>query len=104
MSSPKKFSPNFWDKHQMNFENRLKWFFETPRTGLQILVESKLLVLALSNMAQNDAREFYFIIHEFTSNFFSKFGIRDPLSFANWSKWYSETRQTGFQILVESKL
>ena len=31
------------------------------------------------------------IIHEFTSKFFSKFGIRDPLNLANWSKWYSET-------------
>ena len=51
MSSPNFFSPNFWAKHQMNFENRLKWFFETPRTGLQILVESKLLVLAPSNIA-----------------------------------------------------
>ena len=46
----------------------------------------------------------FIYIDEFNSNFFSKVGIRDPLNFANGSKWYSETRQTGLQILVKSKL
>ena len=44
------------------------------------------------------------MIHESTSNFFSKFWIRDPLNFDDGSKWYSEMRRTGLQIFVESKL
>ena len=69
MSSPKIFSANFWARYQMNFKNRLKWFIKTPRTGLQILAESKLLMLALSNMTKKDSQD-YFMTYEFTKIFF----------------------------------
>ena len=98
------FFANFGVRDQFNFDNGQKWSFEMHRIGLQILVESKLLVLAPSNKSWNNAQDFYFMIHEFTSKFFSKFGIRDPLNFDDGSKLYSETRQTGLQILIESKL
>ena len=56
------------------------------RNDVQILVESKLLVLALPYKALNNAYDFY------------------PLNFGNWSKWTSETPMTGIDILSESKL
>ena len=45
----------------------------TYKTGLQIVVKSKLLVLVSSNMSYNVSQDLYFIvqlIHEFTKDFF----------------------------------
>ena len=47
----KDFFPNFGVRGQLNFNNGQKWSFETLQTGIQILIECKLLVLGLSNMA-----------------------------------------------------
>ena len=92
----------------MSFENRLKWFLETPRTGVQILVESKLLVLATSNMAYDDAQDFYFMTHEHSEEFFQTLLswtlVRDQLNFDNGRKWSLEMHQTALQFLVEITL
>ena len=42
--------------------------------------------------------------HGVFNNFFPKFGVRGALNFDNSPKSYSETRQTGIKIIVESKL
>ena len=72
--------------------------------GLKSLVKSKLFDLESSFRAQNIGNYMHLLMHEFTSDFFSEFGIRDQLNLVNRSKWYFETRGTGLQILVKSKL
>ena len=66
-------------------------------TGLQISLDSKIFMLALSNMALSD-------FQDFTSQVFFKFGIRDPLNFDDGSKWSCEISSTGLQILVDCEL
>ena len=104
-TSHQHFFPQIWDQTDpLNSDDWSKMYSETRQTGLQILVKSKMMVRALSNKARNNALDLYFMIHEFTSIFFSKLGIRNPLCFDNWSKWHSEMRRTSLQIIVESKL
>ena len=81
---------NFWPKKQV--------------FGLKSLVKSKLFDLESSFRAQNIRNYMHLLMHEFTSDFFFEFGIRDQLNFVNGSNWYSKTRWTGLQILVKSKL
>ena len=45
------FFSKFGVRGALNFDNGPKRYLETHQTGVKILVESKLLVLALSNMA-----------------------------------------------------
>ena len=72
------------------------------QAGPQILVETKLLVIATSKYGLN---RFYLMIHELPSRCFSKFGTMVLLSFDNGLKWYSETHHTRIKILVvQSKL
>ena len=44
------------------------------------------------------------MIHGVFNNFFSKFGAKEALNFDSGPKRYSETRQTGIKVPVESEL
>ena len=73
-------------RYSLNFDNGPKWYSETRQTGIKIFVESKLLVLVLSNMAYDDVQDFHFFIQEFTNNFYFKFGVDNLLNFDIESK------------------
>ena len=97
------FFSKFEVKTALNFDsvNGSKWLSEMGQTGIEILVESNLLVLALSNLAQ----DFHFIMHELTSRiFFPNCLIGEKLNFDSGQKWSFHTYQTGLQIVVKSKL
>ena len=79
-----KFLSKFGIRDPLNFANMSKWNSKTRPTCLQILVESKVLILAPSNIAKNDARDFHFIRHEFTSNFFLQIWDQGSIEFCQW--------------------
>ena len=103
------FVSNFFSKFgirdQLNFANRSKWYCKTRQTSLQILVESNLLVLALSNPAENKIQDINFMIQEPFKNFFYPNCLDgDKLNSDSGHKWSFYMYQTGLQIGVKYKL
>ena len=74
------------------------------RNGAQIFVKSKMLVLATSEVAQNNPHSFYFMTHWVLFNFFPNLGVKGLLNFDKGPQWCSETCRSRAEISVESKV
>ena len=68
------FFPQFGVRGALNFDNCPKRYSETRQTGVKILLESKLLILVFSNMAQKNVKDLYFINYEFIKKCFANRG------------------------------
>ena len=91
----------FGIREPFSLDTGSKWNPDKSRTRLQILIESKLFLPALSNKSLKWCPG---LLHDPGVNqlFFSELGIRDPLNFDTGSKWNSETRQTDLLFFLAS--